>query len=148
MRRARTAGGLAPMGRAPTALAAAIALESLLRRASGRWTTSAKIFSRLPAEARSTGGTEAKGLPPEYYAALIAGVDPNDFPEFPWPQHALDLIEWVRGLPMKVSYIYGDPYGKQSRGGKNLQTGRDDDWYSRMTAFWSDNNLPLTTAQR
>lgn len=88
-------------------------------------------------------GFEAKGLPPEYYAAIIAGVDPEKFPEFPWPDHALELVDWVRGLPMKVSYIYGDPYGKQQRGGVNLQTGRDDDWYSRMTAFWSDNNLPL-----
>jgi hypothetical protein len=83
-----------------------------------------------------------KGMPAEYYAAIIAGAHPLDYPEYHFPQEAEELMAWIRDLDrhgMKVRRICGDPYGRQSRAGPNAQ-GVDDSWYGRMIRWWELNN--------
>lgn len=76
---------------------------------------------------------EARAMPAEFYAAIIAGCDPDDFPEFHFPPYLRDLMEWTRSLPTP-RMVCGDPYGYQQR------AGRDDSWYARMIRFWEQYN--------
>ena len=83
---------------------------------------------------------EASGYPPEYYAIIMAGLDPDDFPEFHFSPYAREFLEWVRSIPA-ARRICGDPAGTQSHGGPQLKTGKDDAWYSRLISFWADHGV-------
>lgn len=76
---------------------------------------------------------EASGLPPEYYAAIICGADPDNHPEFTFSERARDLIEWVNTLP-EPRMIFGDPYGASAH------LAKDDTFYTRMVKFWRAHN--------
>ncbi|RTL16854.1 MAG: hypothetical protein EKK55_23525 [Rhodocyclaceae bacterium] len=91
-----------------------------------------------------------KGMPAEYYAAIIAGANPNDFPEYNFPYEVQEIMAWIRELDehgMHVRRLCGDPYGRQSRAGPNAQ-GVDDSWYGRMIRWWELNNPVLDEYKR
>lgn len=74
--------------------------------------------------------------PAEFIAALIAGVDPLDHPEFYFSPNAQETMEWVRTIP-EPKFIFGDPYGFREHAGK------DDSWYARMRLWWASHNPRL-----
>jgi hypothetical protein len=76
---------------------------------------------------------EASGMPPEYYAAIIVGVQPGDYPEFHFSPRVLDLMEWVRSIPQPKT-IFGDPHGTHQF------LSADDTFYSRMAKFFRNGN--------
>lgn len=84
---------------------------------------------------------ESSGKPPEYYAAIIAGIAPDEIMETPdyhplrniyWAPAVLDLIHWVKGLPHPRA-LCGDPSGS------NQVTG--DSWYGKMMKFWKRHDV-------
>jgi hypothetical protein len=76
-----------------------------------------------------------RGQPPEFYAALIAGVreDGRADPGVPWYLRPSDedAIEWVASLPVRPSLVYGDPAGGHNVAGKHSS------WYDRMSVYWA-----------
>jgi len=76
-----------------------------------------------------------RGQPPEFYAALIAGVrtDGREDPDIPWRLGPVEeeTIEWVASLPVRPTFVYGDPAGGQHTAGKKSS------WYDRMSIFWA-----------
>lgn len=84
---------------------------------------------------------ESSGKPPEYYAAIIAGILPEEIIETEdyhplrkiyWAPAVLDLIHWVRGIPHPKA-VCGDPSGS------NVTTG--DSWYGKMVKFWKRHDV-------
>jgi hypothetical protein len=97
-------------------------------------------FSRDPhsGRIRLIRGYINRGQPPEFYAHLIAGFTdiPNEddelgIPMWRWKEPELDLLEWVNSLPVRPSFVYGDPAG-----GQNTQ-GKKSSWYDKMAICWS-----------
>lgn len=75
---------------------------------------------------------ESSHLPPEYYAAIILGVDPDTLPQYTFPERVRELMEWTRTLP--AAYVCGDPYGR------NRTADKSDSWYERMLRFSLEHN--------
>lgn len=71
--------------------------------------------------------------PADFIAALIAGVDPDKFPEFHFSRADEVFMEWVRKQP-EPAFIFGDPYGYR----ENATVG--DSFYEVMMRFWRQNN--------
>lgn len=72
---------------------------------------------------------------PEFYAAILLGVDPDDpelcaaFPKFVFTERERTLMEWARNLPQPA--VYADPHGV----GGSRMSDKSDDWYNRMLIF-------------
>lgn len=84
---------------------------------------------------------ESSGKPPEYYAAIIAGILPNEIIEtvdyrplhnIHWAPAVIDKIKWVKTLPPPKA-LCGDPYGA------NVMAG--DSWYGKMKKFWKRHDV-------
>lgn len=77
---------------------------------------------------------ERSGPPPEHYAAIILGCDPDAveaaFPALRFSPLDRDLMAWTRTLPQPV--LCGDPAGTQKHAG--------DSWYDKLQRFALDHN--------
>lgn len=80
-------------------------------------------------------GLEARQLPPEFYAAVICGVDDDKIRAFGAERaiesEALRLARLFRRLPEMI--VYGDPAGAQRHHG-------GDSWYDRMILYSLEHN--------
>jgi hypothetical protein len=78
---------------------------------------------------------EARQLPPEFYAAIICGVDDEKIIQFGADRaiqnEALRLARLFRDLPEMI--VYGDPAGAQKHHG-------GDSWYDRMILYSLEHN--------
>jgi len=95
-------------------------------------------FSRdphAPARVRLLRAYVNRGQPPEFYAAIVAGVraDGREDPDVPWRLGPVEeeAIEWVAALPVRPAFVYGDPAGGQNT------TGKKSSWYDRMSVYWA-----------
>jgi hypothetical protein len=79
---------------------------------------------------------ESSHLPPEFYAAIIIGIDLQNHPEFGLsPQEVARyniVTEWTRTLPEVT--LYGDPAGSQNHTGES--------WYDKMQKFVDEHHPP------